>query len=194
MHGHPLHRTRIHSEGALSLEAGVLTIGAFDGVHCGHQVLIGHAVAAARAEGVPSVVWTFDPPPKVFFGRAEQLSPLAEKLERIACLGADHIVVSRFDEVYCSRSAEAFLDDLARVNPLGVWVGGDFRFGKGQAGDFTMLARAFPTHVLPPVRCPAGEVVSSTRIRALRREGMTEAAGALLGWLGSGESRLGRAA
>jgi riboflavin kinase / FMN adenylyltransferase len=151
----------------------------------------------ARAADVAAVAWTFDPPPKVFFGRAEQLTTLDQKVERIAFLGVDHIVVSRFDEDCRSQSAEAFLGELARLGPLAVWVGGDFRFGSGQKGDVAMLSRRFVTYVAPPVRCPAGEVVSSTRIRALRRDGITEVAEALLGWFGfaSGiEVRAGRAA
>lgn len=64
----------------IALPACVATIGAFDGVHRGHQALIGAAVAEARAEGLPAVVWTFDPPPKVLFGRARQLCSLTEKL------------------------------------------------------------------------------------------------------------------
>ena len=66
-------QTRILSDRQAHLPASVMAIGAFDGVHRGHQQLIRSAVAEARAVRVPSVVWTFDPPPKVVFGRAKPL-------------------------------------------------------------------------------------------------------------------------
>ena len=80
------------------LGASVVTIGAFDGVHAGHQQLITGTVRRAQELGVASVVCTFDPPPKVFFGRAAQLCPLEVKLARLTSLGSDHLVVLPFDE------------------------------------------------------------------------------------------------
>ncbi|EDZ44643.1 Riboflavin kinase [Rhodobacterales bacterium Y4I] len=163
-----------------SLGASVVTLGAFDGVHSGHQALIAGTVRRARALGVPSVVCTFDPPPKVFFGRAAQLCPLAEKLARISALGPDHVVVFSFGEALRSLSPDAFMTRLARLRPQEIRVGGDFRFGAKQAGGVCLLARRFDVHIQPPVRCAAGEVVSSTRIRGLLEQGLTAAAAALL--------------
>lgn len=179
-------RIRLHRDRGPRLQGCVLALGAFDGVHQGHQALIRKAVAEARAARLPAVVWTFDPPPKVFFGRAELLTPLAEKLRRLACLEPDHIVVAAFDEAYRLRSAEAFLEDLERIRPRKIWTGEDFRFGAGQAGDVALLGRRFALGLHAPVRCAGGEIVSSSRIRALRAQGLVEAAEALLGWLDSG--------
>lgn len=165
----------------VSLSASIMAIGAFDGVHRGHQHLIRRAVAAARQAGCPALVWTFDPPPKVVFGRAEQLCSLSEKLNRIAHLGPDIIVLARFDADYAKRSATAFLGDLARVNPSEIHVGSDFRFGHRQSGDVALLAEHFPVTIPEPYACARGEIVSSTRIRALRAEGRLEEAQALLG-------------
>ena len=170
--------TRILSDRQVSLPASVVTVGAFDGVHRGHQSLVRAAVAEARSLGLPAVVWTFDPPPKVFFGRARPLVSLGGKLARLARLGPDFIVLARFCDTYRQRPAEAFLDDLARINPARVHVGEDFRFGARQAGDVNLLARRFDVALATPVRCTGGEVVSSTRIRALRSAGRhTEAEG-----------------
>lgn len=174
-------QTRVVGEGALPLTGSVVTIGAFDGVHQGHQALIRAAVAEGWALGLPSVVWTFDPPPKVFFGRAAALSPLAEKLARIARLGPDYIVVAAFDAHYAARPAERFLNDLARLSPRRVHVGADFRFGAGQSGDVALLAQRFTVATARSVRCPGGEVISSTRIRGLRASGHDIDADALLG-------------
>ncbi|WP_454015223.1 DUF1330 domain-containing protein [Aquamicrobium terrae] len=87
----------IHPDRALSLDASVVTIGAFDGVHRGHQALIEVFVRQARERGVPAVeVYIFDPPPRVAFGAAEKLIDTRERIRRLRFLGADHIVLAHF--------------------------------------------------------------------------------------------------
>ncbi len=171
---------RIVTDRQISLEESVIAVGAFDGVHQGHQALVAGAVAEARRARIPAVVWTFDPPPKVFFGRAARISPLEEKLARIARLGPDWIVVASFTAAYAARSAEDFLKDLARAGPRRLHVGGDFRFGARQSGDLALLARRFAVVQAPVVACGAGERISSSRIRALWAEGRAEEAARLL--------------
>ncbi|MGQ3675325.1 FAD synthetase [Xanthobacter sp. TB0139] len=171
----------IHWGGGLKLCASVVTIGAFDGVHLAHQELVTQAVVAARKLGVPAVVHTFAPAPRHFFGTAEPLMDDAEKVRRLAALGADHVVVARFDEAYRRRPAAAFIADLEQLGACEVWVGADFRFGAQGAGNVAELTRHFRVQVLEEVRCPAGERISSTRIRALRREGRQQEADRLQG-------------
>lgn len=173
--------TRIVTDRQISLCASILAIGAFDGVHRGHQDLIRAAVTAARAHRLPAVVWTFDPPPKVHFGRAAQLIPLSEKLSRIAALGPDWIVVAPFTTLYASRSPADFIADLSCIAPRQIHVGADFRFGARQAGDVVLLAQHFPLAEAETTCCCAGETISSSRIRALRASGCHEEAAALLG-------------
>lgn len=175
---------RIHAAPALRLSGCVLAIGAFDGVHRGHQQLVRATVASARRKGLPAVVYTFDPPPKVAFGRAAALIPLEEKIARLGVLEPDHIVVAAFDEAYRQRSARAFIAELGLLNPHLIWLGADFRFGVGRTGDRDLLGRFFAVRTLGPVRCAAGEVISSSRIRGLRQAGDIPAADALLGWRG----------
>lgn len=164
------------------LDGAVVTIGAFDGVHLGHQALIRSACAAAGRRGVPAVVWTFDPPPKVFFGRATLLCTAHEKVERISVLRPDHLILSHFDGAFRARTAETFIEDLHGMNPAEVWVGDDFRFGAMQAGDVDLLARHFNVRMMEPVHCEKGERVSSSRIRDLWRAGQYELCRTLLGW------------
>ncbi|MCR8547398.1 FAD synthetase [Salipiger sp. P9] len=185
-------RTEVMPEGLLDLPGSVVTIGAFDGVHRGHQALIRKTVARAQALGLPAVVWTFDPPPKVFFAGLEQLSRLDDKLARIGLLSPDYIVVASFTETYRKRSAEAFLEVLGRLRPAEVHVGGDFRFGAQQAGDVALLSQRFPVVPFAPVCCAGEEVVSSSRIRRLRAEGRRDLADRLHGSPGTGALLAGR--
>jgi riboflavin kinase/FMN adenylyltransferase len=173
----PLHRER-----ELNLAASVVTIGAFDGVHRGHQELIRQTVTTARRLDLPAVIYTFDTPPKVFFGQAEALIPLTEKLERLSAFRPDHIIVACFDNGYAGRTAADFIAELGNLNPRQIVVGDDFRFGSCKTGNAALLRKHFATHSPPPVRCSDGVVVSSSRIRSLRRSGFAAAAAALEGW------------
>lgn len=152
---------------SLALNASVVAIGAFDGVHMGHQKVIGSAVASAKSMNCPSVVYTFDTPPKAFFAGAQVLTSVEEKLRKIEMLGASCAVVAKFDRDYAARSADAFMDELAQLNPQEIWVGADFRFGAKSAGDVALLATRFNVKVHDAVRCEKGQVISSTRIRGL---------------------------
>lgn len=174
----------IHRQGILKLSSCVLTIGAFDGVHRGHQELIGTAIREARLLGVPSVVYTFDPPPKTLLAGAQPLTEIGEKIARIGAFEPDHIVIASFDAAYKVRTANDFLREISALSPHMIWVGDDFRFGSCKGGNNEMLARYFDTRVLPAVRCEEGAIVSSTRIRALKAAGRSAEAARLEGWFG----------
>lgn len=171
-----------HKHDSLRLSASIVTAGTFDGVHRGHQALLTKIVRRARRRGVASVVYTFDTPPKTLFQNVRQLTPLPEKLRRLSHFGIDHVIVAQFDEAYASRTARCFLQELARLNPEELWVGEDFRFGKGRCGDVELLAHYFNTRVLAEIGCASGERISSTRMRELLRLGRPEEARRLHGW------------
>lgn len=168
---------RIHTCNDLKLPASIIAIGAFDGVHKGHQELILSARLQAEKLQVPFVLYTFDPPPKVYFQKVRLLTSLPEKLERLSRLGVQHVIVAPFDTHYALRKAEEFYEELQALNPKGIWVGSDFRFGINRSGNVDLLRERFPVHLLEPVRCGSGEVISSSRIRQLFNEANT-----LLGW------------
>ena len=130
---------RAYRSGELCLPASIVVIGAFDGVHLGHQTVIGRAVCAAWCLAVPSVVYTFDPPPKAFFSGAKVLTDIVEKLRRLSLLAPDYATVASFDRDYAAHPAEDFITELVLLNPIEVWVGADFRFGAGRQGDIEML-------------------------------------------------------
>lgn len=109
---------RVHPANTLTLPASVIAIGAFDGVHRGHQKLIGEMVKRSKDLGVPSVVYTFDPPPRAYFEGARILTPIQEKLRRLFELQVDHVVVANFGAAYIARSAADFIRELANLHPV----------------------------------------------------------------------------
>lgn len=123
-----------------------VTVGVFDGVHRGHQVVVGRVAKLARNAGLLAVVVTFDPNPLTVV-RPEiapaALLPLARRVELLHAAGADHVLVLPFDRERAQQPAEEFVDDVL-VGLLGaqaIVVGEDFRFGHKAAGDVALLER-----------------------------------------------------
>ncbi len=164
-----------------------LAIGIFDGVHRGHQALIGEAQADARKTGGTAVVMTFEPHPMMFFQRGEpplRLSSPRHKEILLARQGVTHLAVLPFEAARAGQTAEAFVEDLrAACQPLGgVVVGADWKFGKGRAGDVGLLKRmgGFEVDGIPAVTLD-GEVISSTAIRVALANGNLDFAEKALG-------------
>jgi len=166
-----------------------LTVGAFDGVHRGHQKLLGDMAAAAHATGRAAVVITFYPHPSVVLrGRRPSfyISTPEEKAELLAGLGIDALVTHPFNAAVASIRAADFvarLVELARLNEL--WCGEDFALGHNREGNVEFLrvegARlGFTVNVQTPLLMD-GEVISSTRIRQTLRDGAVEQAARYLG-------------
>lgn len=166
----------------LRLDASVLTIGAFDGVHRGHQALLRQAQRRAWHHGVPFVILTFDPPPRVVFENAPLLTPLPEKLRRLSAFVPDYVVVIPFDASYAALSAYDFVARISLVNPIEIWVGEDFRFGRNLEGNVSFLSKYFMVKVISKVCDENGEHISSTRIRELLVKKQIAKAYQLMGW------------
>lgn len=158
---------RVFKDRELFLPSSVVSIGAFDGLHKGHQKLIRQAVKRARELDVPSVVYTFDPPPRAYFQKQIVLTSLDEKLALMEKLTVDYIIVASFNEHYAARPSADFLDELIQIGACEVWVGSDFRFGKGKEGDIKFLSNYFQVNTYPFFTCDQGKKISSTRIREL---------------------------
>jgi riboflavin kinase/FMN adenylyltransferase len=129
----------------------VATIGNFDGVHLGHQAVFAALRARAGEMGLPSLVITFEPQPLEYFRPAEapaRLTRLREKLAAIADCGIDRVLLLEFGPQLAAQSAEAFVQELLleRLDVRHLYVGDDFRFGKGRGGDFALLQRAGAAH------------------------------------------------
>ncbi|WP_199553526.1 bifunctional riboflavin kinase/FAD synthetase [Sandaracinobacteroides hominis] len=166
------------------LTGGALALGNFDGVHKGHQAVIGAAIAAARAAGRPALVATFDPHPSRFFrpdAPPFALTTPAQKLRHFAGLGVDAAVVIPFDAALASLSAEQFARQwlAERLGVSHVVTGEDFTFGKGRSGhadDLPALGAplGFTAEAIRPVTQPGAEgdgAISSTRIRQALADG-----------------------
>ncbi|WP_096201580.1 FAD synthetase family protein [Bacillus sp. FJAT-45350] len=164
------------------LTGTVLAIGAFDGVHRGHQIVIREAVQRSKLYNVSSTVYTFDPPPRAYFQGKQILSPIKEKLRRLSLLEVDHTVIAPFNDEYLTRSASEFIREIALLNPVEILVGKDFHFGQNREGNVNLLSSYFKVKVIEPVCCSNGEMISSTRIRELVSLGKYKKAFTLLGW------------
>jgi riboflavin kinase/FMN adenylyltransferase len=170
---------------------GAVALGNFDGVHRGHQALLGAAAAAAESLAAPLVVTTFEPHPRTFFRPHDppfRLTPFRIKAILLQALGVDVLLVLTFDRAMSHLAPEDFVqrvlvDGLAARQ---VVVGSDFRFGHRRGGDIRLLEQlgrdaGFAVNLVAPVGAADGEVYSSTRVREYLVTGKPAHAAALLG-------------
>jgi riboflavin kinase/FMN adenylyltransferase len=173
----------------------VVSVGNFDGVHCGHRMVLASVVARARelgAHGKPTraVAITFDPHPSHVLHasrRTPLLTPLPEKLDLLAATGLDLTLVLPFTEELRRWSAHDFAQRVLcdALRTVEVHEGETFRFGFGAETDVAGLSQlgeefCFTVRAYQP-RILRGAPVSSSRIRALLAAGEISAARALLG-------------
>lgn len=152
----------------------VATIGAFDGVHVGHQAVIRHLLEKARELGLPSLIIVFEPLPREYFSPLKapaRIMSFREKIVALAGLGVDRVLRIRFNERLRGMSAQQFVDDIfvAGLGVRYVALGDDFRFGAGRKGDLAFIQKEGRRHGYEAGPTPTvdvdGERVSSTRIR-----------------------------
>lgn len=166
-----------------------LTIGAFDGLHLGHQKILQDLVSAAHAQNAPAVVLTFYPhPAEVLRGPRNSFYLMApeEKAKQIEGFNLDLLISHPFDLATAQTSARDFVS-LCK-NQLGLqqlWVGHDFALGRNREGDFAALQKFgqeldFTVHLVEALKLD-GEVVSSSRIRGLLADGDVAKAARFLG-------------
>lgn len=187
---------RHYDELPAEFRGSVIALGNFDGVHRGHQVVIGEALRLARSSGAPAAVMTFDPHPRRLF-RPDlppfALTSLRMKARLIEALGVDFLYVQHFDAAFAGKSAESFIADvlIGGLNVSHVVVGADYAFGKGRGGSVEMLracasehaATGFEVTAVDLVADPDGgsSVYSSTAVRQALSIGDTATAGGILG-------------
>jgi riboflavin kinase/FMN adenylyltransferase len=168
----------------------VATIGNFDGVHLGHQAVFRHLLKKGEELGLPATVITFEPQPMEYFAPDKapaRLTRMREKLQAIYDTGVDRVVLLEFGPKMAAMPADRFVQELL-VQGLDVrylFVGDDFRFGKGRTGDIELLRRVgaatgFEVENMSTFALRE-ERVSSTRIREALARGDLELAAHNLG-------------
>ena len=165
-------------------------MGMFDGVHLGHQAVVELALhSARRSRGIAGVL-TFHPHPSRLL-RPDQptllIMDVATKTQVMHGLGIDLVIQKKFGTAFADLSAEGFVQLLQTKLPglAALYVGENFRFGKGRTGDVNFLVKAagalgIAVFSAPPIKYN-GQVISSTRIREALLKGDIEKANALLG-------------
>lgn len=180
----------------------VAALGNFDGVHAGHRAVLDAAGALAQRLGAVVSAAVFKPHPRRFFMPETEpfrLMTDAQRARALHAAGAQAVFAIPFDRMLSEMSPEAFARTILveRLGLAGVVTGGDFRFGKGRAGDAATLqklgeALGFVAETAPEI-LGEGAKISSTAVREALKAGAPEAAAALLGrpWAIEGEVEAG---
>ncbi len=168
----------------------VLTLGVFDGLHLGHQLIMQTVVERARACGAVPTVITFEPHPRAVL-HPESAPPLLQtfdqKIEALGVLGIEQTIVIHFDQAFAKIRAQEFLRDVVvdRLHAKEVYLGRGFAFGHNREGNIELLRQVsdrlgFCADEVPEVRL-RGRRVSSSRIRELLQHGQVNLARRMLG-------------
>ncbi len=155
-----------------------VTIGVFDGIHRGHQQLIGGMVEAAHSAGHVAIVLTFDPHPAATLGYDPPplLTTAEERAKLLALLELDLLVALPFTPATARTSATSFIELLLQhLGLLELWGGPGFAFGHRREGDMPFLLRlgaerGFTVHTVEPLAWE-GDLISSSRVRAALKAG-----------------------
>jgi riboflavin kinase/FMN adenylyltransferase len=168
----------------------VLTLGVFDGLHLGHQLIMKTVVERAQSIGAVPTVITFEPHPRAVL-HPESAPPLLQtfdqKIEALGVLGIEQTIVIHFDRAFAQSRAEEFLRDVVvdRLHTKEVYLGRGFAFGHNREGNIDLLRRVserlgFFADEVPEVRL-RGRRIGSTRIRELLLQGRVNLARRMLG-------------
>ena len=180
------------------LRGSVVAIGNFDGMHRAHQQLLNEAIASARSRGVPAVVMTFEPHPRILFQPDTplfRLTPREAKIRIARALGFDAMIIVPFDPTLSALSAGDFVRTIL-VDRLAIdtaVIGYNFRFGAGRGGSAEFLTAAgsrlgFRVIVVQQVSDESGVRIYSGAVRNHLAKGEIGLANAILGyrWFVSG--------
>mgnify|MGYP000070700741 CR=1 FL=1 len=180
----------LHKLSKSRLSQSAVTIGAFDGVHRGHQQVLAHLKREAQSRGLQTAVITFEPLPGEFLfpdKAPPRLMTFREKYQALEKLGIDYLLCLRFSDRLRTMGPRAFVEDIfvKGLNARYIAFGDDFRFGENREGDliFTEALSAEMGYQVVPTSTfdIQGERVSSTRIRAALAQADFGLAAELLG-------------
>ncbi|MEW5758224.1 MAG: riboflavin biosynthesis protein RibF [Candidatus Omnitrophota bacterium] len=160
----------------------ILILGIFDGVHLGHQYLIKKAVIRARRINAKSIIFTLWPHPK----QADSIMPIFERIKFFINLGVDFCIVKKFTQKFACLSASDFFKLVVKkINPVEIFVGENFHFGKDREGDIDLLKNfcknnAIKLEIVRIYRLH-NQNISSSAIRNLINKGDLKKASLFLG-------------
>lgn len=159
----------------------VLTIGTYDGVHVGHQVIIQKVNELAQQIGGQSVMLTFDPHPKFVLNNnhpdLKLISTIEEKIELLEKFGLDNLVITPFSKDFAAMEAEDYVQKILveHFHPSIIVIGYDHRFGKNRKGDIELLKELGPKYNYKVEEISVQTIeeisVSSTKVRNALLEG-----------------------
>ncbi len=170
-----------------SARSPVVTIGNFDGVHRGHQLLLTQLKAEAEKRNAPSCVFTFEPSPRSILSphRVPRIAPWTQKIKLLQDFGIDQLVLERFSIPFAKHPSSWFVREIIqnRLHTKAMVVGYDFRFGNARSGTVETIQNIAPEIDLVQMSAlsEADLVVSSSEIRKKVAEGKIEQANTLLG-------------
>jgi len=167
----------------------VVGVGVFDGLHLGHQKVIGRVLSLARDHGALASIVTFDPHPASVLAPENAprlIGTLDQRLEGFAALGVEQVRIVTFDHELASESATSFVERVlvGELRARDVVVGRDFRFGHERSGDVGLLEREGVTHDFGVFVAPiygAATRWSSTVVRQALRDADLDLANSILG-------------
>ncbi|PKQ70017.1 bifunctional riboflavin kinase/FAD synthetase [Raineya orbicola] len=155
------------------LPFAVVSSGTFDGVHIGHQSILKKVVETARLHNGQSVIVTFFPHPRMFFGQeVKLLNTLQERIELIAQTGVDYLLVLKFNEHLANFSANEFVEKIyiQTTHAKKLILGYDHHFGKNRSGNIDFLKANLSRYSFDLEEIPAQDIdqitISSTKIRS----------------------------
>jgi riboflavin kinase/FMN adenylyltransferase len=154
------------------LDFAVVTSGTFDGVHLGHRQIIRRVVQVAQENQGQSVLITFFPHPRMFFGHdVKLLNTLEEKISLLEETGIDYLLVLPFNQELATLSAEEFIQKIyiRTTQAKKLVIGYDHHFGKGREGNFDFLQKNLASYPFSIEEIPSQDIdavtISSTKIR-----------------------------
>lgn len=172
------------------LQSGsIATIGNFDGLHSGHQLILAQLDQHATERQLPKIVFSFEPLPTEYFSghKAQRVYPFRDKVRNLSQLGVDYFVCLRFNHRLANMSPTQFVQNILfdMTNVRHLVVGDDFCFGKKREGNYELLKTMGLKHDMQvsksATHSDSSGRISSTRIRTHLAEGAIEAANELLG-------------
>lgn len=176
----------------IPFDGTAITVGTFDGIHQGHQIIINKVKEQAALLGVQSLLFTFEPHPKTVIVREgapeiRLLTTIDEKIEALEKTGLDSLYVSLFDKTFAATTAEDFVRDtlVKKLNMKSIIIGHDHAFGRNRQGNDELLQQlgeelGFQVHTVEQIS-NHNERISSTRIRHALQDGKADEAARMLG-------------